>query len=256
MHRFPQSRVLALVALAIAIFLCNGMTAPAQAGAWSTTDLRTGAPLPSGSVTVNHVTVAWQVGNYWSDGLRILRPSLHANFAARSLSGGDPQPWANVRARWAALCVSRHRSLWLDRLHQHGGRGMAHRDHDLSRRNHRRFDRQRLSSALCEFLGAIGWRARTLPRRGRRRTESAFRRDGAAGRQCVPRADVGPFARLLHHRKGRRARRACADRRLPRRSDRFHDLEPQQSYSRPDHRGAGRAFVRLVGEQSRPRSPM
>ncbi len=71
MHRFPQGRVRALVALAIAIFLCNGMTAPARAGAWSTTDLRTGAPLPSGTVTVNHVTVTWQVGNYWSDGLRI-----------------------------------------------------------------------------------------------------------------------------------------------------------------------------------------
>ena len=71
MHRFPQGRVFALVALAIAIFLCNGMTAPARAGAWSTTDLRTGAPLPSGTVTVNHVTVTWQVGNYWSDGLRI-----------------------------------------------------------------------------------------------------------------------------------------------------------------------------------------
>jgi hypothetical protein len=38
---------------------------------WSTTDLRTGAPLPSGTTTVNQVQVKWQVGNYWSDGLRI-----------------------------------------------------------------------------------------------------------------------------------------------------------------------------------------
>ena len=38
---------------------------------WSTTDLSTGTPLPSGEVTVNQVTVKWQIGNYWSDGLRI-----------------------------------------------------------------------------------------------------------------------------------------------------------------------------------------
>jgi hypothetical protein len=41
------------------------------APAWSTTDLRTGDPLPSGEVTLNSVTVKWQIGNYWSDGLRI-----------------------------------------------------------------------------------------------------------------------------------------------------------------------------------------
>ncbi len=38
---------------------------------WTTTDLRTGTPLPSGTTTVNNVQVKWQVGNYWSDGLRI-----------------------------------------------------------------------------------------------------------------------------------------------------------------------------------------
>ena len=38
---------------------------------WSTTDLRTGTPLPSGEVTVNSVKVKWQIGNYLSDGLRI-----------------------------------------------------------------------------------------------------------------------------------------------------------------------------------------
>jgi hypothetical protein len=41
------------------------------APSWSTTDLRTGTPLPSGETTVNQVTVKWQIGNYWSDGLRI-----------------------------------------------------------------------------------------------------------------------------------------------------------------------------------------
>jgi hypothetical protein len=39
--------------------------------AWSTTDLRTGAALPSGEVTVNQIKVKWQIGNYWSDGLQI-----------------------------------------------------------------------------------------------------------------------------------------------------------------------------------------
>ena len=38
---------------------------------WSTTDLRSGATLPSGEVTVNSVKVKWQIGNYWSGGLRI-----------------------------------------------------------------------------------------------------------------------------------------------------------------------------------------
>ena len=44
---------------------------PPLAPAWSTTDLRTGTPLPSGEVTLNSVKVKWQIGNYWSDGLRI-----------------------------------------------------------------------------------------------------------------------------------------------------------------------------------------
>jgi hypothetical protein len=38
---------------------------------WSTTDLRTGTPLPAGITVVNHVKVRWQIGNYLSDGLRI-----------------------------------------------------------------------------------------------------------------------------------------------------------------------------------------
>jgi hypothetical protein len=49
-----------------------GPHSPIQlAPTWSTTDLRTGTPLPSGEVTVNQVKVNWQIGNYWSDGLRI-----------------------------------------------------------------------------------------------------------------------------------------------------------------------------------------
>ena len=38
---------------------------------WSTTDLASNAALPSGATTVNGVSVAWQVGNYASDGLQI-----------------------------------------------------------------------------------------------------------------------------------------------------------------------------------------
>lgn len=43
----------------------------ASAATWSTTDLTTGAPLPSGTTTWNAVTVTWQVGNYLSDNLQI-----------------------------------------------------------------------------------------------------------------------------------------------------------------------------------------
>src|SRR5580698_4258079 len=71
MHRFCSTRIWMLFALAIALLLGNGMAAPARAAAWSTNDLKTGASLPSGTVTINQVTVTWQVGNYWSDGLRI-----------------------------------------------------------------------------------------------------------------------------------------------------------------------------------------
>lgn len=73
---------------AMRLLLCAGMALGLMAGAqarmevgppgqvslapsWSTTDLRTGAPLPSGEVTVNHVNVKWQIGSYLSDGLRI-----------------------------------------------------------------------------------------------------------------------------------------------------------------------------------------
>jgi hypothetical protein len=57
--------------LALALFVSNGVATLARAATWSATDLRSGAALPSGTVTVNHVTVTWQVGNYMSDGLRI-----------------------------------------------------------------------------------------------------------------------------------------------------------------------------------------
>jgi hypothetical protein len=69
MIRYWLRHVLSFVALAL-LFL-DGTANPAYAAAWSTTDLHTGTPLPSGIVTVNNVQVRWQVGNYLSDGLRI-----------------------------------------------------------------------------------------------------------------------------------------------------------------------------------------
>jgi hypothetical protein len=69
MIRYWLRQVLSFAALALLIL---GWTAsPASAVTWSTTDLHTGTPLPSGIVTVNNVQVRWQVGNYLSDGLRI-----------------------------------------------------------------------------------------------------------------------------------------------------------------------------------------
>lgn len=63
-----KRRILSLLAL---VLLVSNATL-AHAATWSTTDLRSGAALPSGTVTVNHVTVTWQVGNYLSSqGLRI-----------------------------------------------------------------------------------------------------------------------------------------------------------------------------------------
>jgi Prolyl oligopeptidase family len=64
-----KRRILSLVAL---VLLASGVATLAPAATWSTTDLHSGAALPSGTVTVNHVTVTWQVGNYLSSqGLRI-----------------------------------------------------------------------------------------------------------------------------------------------------------------------------------------
>jgi hypothetical protein len=73
--------------LLLSVVVAIGLTAAAQAReeigppglihplplapTWSTTDLRTGTPLPSGELIVNSVKVKWQIGNYWSDGLRI-----------------------------------------------------------------------------------------------------------------------------------------------------------------------------------------
>jgi hypothetical protein len=67
--RYWLGRILALIALTLLI--TGGGVRLAHAATWSTTDLRSGAPLPSGTVSVNHVTVTWQVGNYLSNGLRI-----------------------------------------------------------------------------------------------------------------------------------------------------------------------------------------
>ncbi len=69
MKLYQRGRILALLALALLVF--SGVATFARAATWSATDLRSGVPLPSGTVTVNHVTVTWQVGNYMSDGLRI-----------------------------------------------------------------------------------------------------------------------------------------------------------------------------------------
>jgi Prolyl oligopeptidase family len=69
MNPHQWRRILSLLALALLVL--NGVATLARAATWSTTDLRSGVALPSGTVTVNHVTVAWQVGNYMSDGLRI-----------------------------------------------------------------------------------------------------------------------------------------------------------------------------------------
>jgi len=71
MHRFRPTRILTLIALAAALLIGNGLATLARAATWSTNDLHTGAALPSGAVTVNGLSVTWQVGNYWSDGLRI-----------------------------------------------------------------------------------------------------------------------------------------------------------------------------------------
>jgi hypothetical protein len=67
-------RICSLVAFALLIAI--GGASFARAATWSTTDVYTGAPLPSGVVSVKNaagsdVTVTWQVGNYLSDGLRI-----------------------------------------------------------------------------------------------------------------------------------------------------------------------------------------
>lgn len=69
MTRYRLTCILSLIALALLI--SGEVATPARAAAWSTTDLRSGAPLPSGTVSVSHVTVASQVGNYCSDGLQI-----------------------------------------------------------------------------------------------------------------------------------------------------------------------------------------
>ncbi len=67
-----QNRVLSLFRLALLVFGCAaapGVSALAQT--WSTTDLKSGNPLPSGTYGSGSATVQWQVGNYLSDGLQI-----------------------------------------------------------------------------------------------------------------------------------------------------------------------------------------
>lgn len=98
-NRHRLRGILALIALALLI--TGGESRPARAATWSTTDLRSGAPLPSGTVSVNGVTVTWQVGNYWSDGLRIygllcIPTSLQAPYPVAILNHG--LSWAQTGA--------------------------------------------------------------------------------------------------------------------------------------------------------------
>jgi len=70
MSAYQRRRILSLVGLAVLV--ASGVATLARAATWSTTDLHSGAALPSGTVTVNSVKVTWQVGNYVSSsGLRI-----------------------------------------------------------------------------------------------------------------------------------------------------------------------------------------
>lgn len=67
-----RTPILSLFRLALLVFGCVAMLdSGALAATWSTTDLKSGAALPSGTTTFNAVTVSWQVGNYFSDGLQI-----------------------------------------------------------------------------------------------------------------------------------------------------------------------------------------
>jgi hypothetical protein len=94
--RFPS-----LFRLVLLIF---GFTATLTSGAlaqWSTTDLISGKPIPSGT-TNNHV--AWQIGNYFSDDLQIY--GLICTPPA-SIAGHGLKQVGTYLATWAA----RHRAL-------------------------------------------------------------------------------------------------------------------------------------------------
>jgi len=71
----------------------------ARAASWSTNDLKTGTPLPSGTVTINNVSVGWQVGNYMSGSLRIFGLVC----APTSLSG--PRPVAILNHGLAVVSI-------------------------------------------------------------------------------------------------------------------------------------------------------
>jgi hypothetical protein len=93
-----RTRILSLFRL---VLLISGCVATLKSGAlaatWSTTDLKSNVPLPSGTTTFNSVTVAWQVGNYLSDGLQIYGllctpTSLPGPYPVAILNHGLTQP--------------------------------------------------------------------------------------------------------------------------------------------------------------------
>jgi Prolyl oligopeptidase family len=88
--------MLSPLALALALFACNGVATLARAATWSATDIRSGTALPSGTVTVNNVTVTWQVGNYMSGDLRIYGLLC----TPTSLPGPYPVAILNHGLRW------------------------------------------------------------------------------------------------------------------------------------------------------------
>src|SRR5208337_5116940 len=71
---FLIASTMVLFLLQLALLAAISATIPAsgaKAAQWSTTDLKTNLQLPSGAVTINSVSVEWQVGNYLSGGLQI-----------------------------------------------------------------------------------------------------------------------------------------------------------------------------------------
>ena len=138
-HSFTwRTRILSLFRLVLIISGCAAvLDGRALAQTWSTTDLSSNKPLPSGTYGTGSAMVQWQVGNYLSDGLQIygllcIPPSSlsapypvailnHGTCFTSACGVGNPPKYPGIQSGGMAGCLAMAKAGWLTAISTYRG---------------------------------------------------------------------------------------------------------------------------------------